>query len=72
MFYVDSSFKRHCIGTEFKFAWFPKRCHISKKPIWLKFAYAQTARWYGPGDYIDEIRWYDKHEFLIAKLKGMI
>lgn len=72
MFYKDHVFTRHCIGTEYKFVWFPKRCHISNKKLWLKYAYVQTALWTGPGDEIFENRWYDKNEFLIARLKDRV
>lgn len=64
------AFKRKCIGTELKFAFLPKRCYISNKRIWFKNAYKQTAMWTGPGDPVFEHRWYDRSEFLIAKLKG--
>jgi hypothetical protein len=63
-------FKNYCIGTKLKFVWLPKRCHISNKSIWLKFAYRQIAMYTGPGDPVFEYRWYNKNEFLVAKLKG--
>ena len=63
-------FQTHCIGTTLEFTLFPKKCHISKKAIWLKFAYKQTAMWTGPGDPVFEHRWYDKTEFLVWNLKG--
>lgn len=69
MFYKDNAFKRHCVGTELKFAWFPKRCYISNRKIWLECGYVQTAAWSGPGDVIFEQRWYHKNEFLVAKIK---
>lgn len=68
----DDSFKRNCIGTEYKFVVLPKACHLSGKFIWLKKAYMQTAMWTGPGDPVFEYRWYDKSEFLLHRLKGNI
>lgn len=65
-------FKHHCIGTQSKFALFPKKCYLSNKLIWFKLGYKQTAMWTGPGDPAFEYRWYDKDEFLIAKLKGEV
>lgn len=71
MFYSDA-FKRRCIGTEYKFIWFPKTCQLSGKRIWLEKAYKQTAMWTGPGDAIFDYRWYNKDAFLIAKIKGIV
>ena len=65
-------FKNRCIGTEYKFVWYPRQCHITGKKLWLKKAYMQTAMWTGPGDPAFEYRWYDKDEFLIARLKGTV
>ena len=57
------------IGTELKFAWLPKTCHISGKTIWLKRGYRMTRMITGPGDPIFEHRWHDKIEHIIWKLK---
>ena len=67
-----SSYRNFCIGTELKFTWLPKRCHFTGKILWMKLAYKQTAMYPGPGDVIFEERWYDKKEFLIAILKGIV
>ena len=72
MFHYDDSFNRFRVGTALKFTWFPKRCHFTGKILWMKFAYKQTAMYSGPGDVIFEERWYDKKEFLIAKLKEVL
>jgi hypothetical protein len=75
MFYANDpefGFKTRCIGTELKFIFFPKRCYISNKTLWLVNAYRQTAMYTGPGDPVFEHRWYDKTEFLIAKIKGTV
>lgn len=65
-------FKNKCLGTEFKFALLPKKCHITGKTLWLERAYKQTAMWTGPGDPLFEYRWYNKKEFLIAKILGKV
>lgn len=75
MFYVNDpefGFKTRCIGTELKFVFFPKRCFISEKILWLEYAYRQTAMYTGPGQPVFEYRWYDKTEFIIAKIKETI
>ena len=70
--YCDDGFKRRCIGTEFRFAWWPRRCHLSGKILWLTWVYCQTSMLTGPGDPIFDHRWYDSEEFLIAKIKGTV
>lgn len=65
-------FKNRCIGTEYKFVWLPQKCHITSKKLWLENAYKQTAMWTGPGDSIFEYRWYDRDEFVIARIKGVV
>jgi len=65
-------FKNKCIGTEYKFTWLPQRCYITGNRLWLKKAYRQTAFWTGPGEPVFEYRWYEKDEFLIAKIKGIV
>ena len=72
MLYYDiyDGFKTHCIGTQLKFVFFPKKCHITDKVLMFEYAYKQTAMWTGPGDPVFEDRWYDKNEFLIARIKG--
>lgn len=55
-----------------QFAWVPKRCGITYRLIWLKWAYKGTAMWTGPGSPIFEYRWIAKEQFLFARLKGKI
>jgi len=52
-----------------KFALVPRRCDITKKLIWLEYAYCGRAVWTGPGDDAVETRWHSKHEHLIFQLK---
>ncbi len=69
---VYDPFKTRVIGTELKFTWAPKKCHLTGKKLWLQKAYKQTAMWSGPGDALFEYRWYNRTEFLIERLKGNI
>ena len=56
---------------ELKLCLWPRRCDVSNKVLWLRFAY-RTRRYFRSGDidFITEDRWYNKDEFLILKLKG--
>lgn len=47
----------------------PRRCYISNKRLWLTHAYKGTAVWTGPGEPVEEHRYYDEVEYLIEKLK---
>lgn len=67
-----ASFKNQCIGTKYKFMFLPKICHISGNLLWLKKCYVQTALYTGPGDPIFENRYYDKKEFLLARIQGIV
>ena len=69
---IDDPFKRRCIGTELKFTFVPRRCHFTGRILWLEHAYQQTSMLTGPGDPIFDYRWYDKDEFLLAKIKGIV
>lgn len=57
-------------SADLKFAWLPKRCAISKKQIWFKYAYKLTVMYTGPGDPVYEYRWHNKNEHLLWELKG--
>jgi hypothetical protein len=48
----------------------PRRCHVSKKWLWLTCAYRAMYSISGPGDPAIWIRWYSNTEMLILKLKG--
>jgi len=72
LFYNVDVFKWHCLGTNLIFALLPKKCHITGKTLWLKNVYKQTAMYTGPGDPVFEYRYYNKDEFIKAKLKGLL
>lgn len=52
------------------FVWWPSRCDITDKRLWLCMAYRGTAMWTGPGDPVYETRWHEKNEHLIWEIKG--
>ena len=62
-------FYERVVGTEYKFAWLPKTCHISGKRIWLKKGYLLTRLITGPDNYsLFDYRWHDKNAHIIWKL----
>ena len=72
LFRSSVDFKRHCIGSELEFVVIPRICCITGRRLMFENAYKQTAMWTGPGDNMFEYRWYDKDEFLIARIKGEV
>ena len=54
------------------FCIWPRRCYITDKLLMFTYAYRATRVYTGPGDPVYEDRWYDKDEFLILRLQGMI
>lgn len=68
----DSIFKKNILGRQLKFALFPRRCYITKRRIWLEYAYCVTAMFRGADIFNYEHRWYSKDEYLIARLKDLI
>lgn len=67
---AEDPFYRRCVGWQLKFVWWPARCHITGKSLWLEYAYQGTSVLTGPGDPILEYRWHDRHEHLFWKIKG--
>jgi hypothetical protein len=65
-------FMDHVVGRQLKVALMPRHCHITNRLLWLEYAYCITAMYTGPGEPIFEYRWYDKNEYLIARLKDLI
>lgn len=56
----------------YKFSLWPKRCKISRKYIWLQYAYQGIAVWAGPGEPAIECGWLTSEEYLLAAIKGKI
>jgi hypothetical protein len=65
----DSWTLKRASGWRLKFCWLPKKCAISKKNLWGKFAYQGYTVFSGPGDSVVEYYWIEKTEFIIWNLK---
>ena len=68
----DFHFNRFVVGRQLKFTLLPRRCYITKRILWLEYAYRLTAMYTGPGTPVYDHRWYDKDEYLVARLKDLI
>ena len=68
---VLDPFRRRAVWYK-KFAWWPSRCMLSHRVIWLTIGYKGTAMWTGPGSPVFEHHWISKEEFLFAKFKGQL
>lgn len=55
-----------------KFTWWPRRCWLTGRVLWLTKAYQGMAMWTGPGSAVFEYRWVDKDQYLMAKIKGTL
>ena len=51
-------------------SWWPRRCAITNEWLCFDLAYRATRVWTGPGEPIEEHRWYNRYEFLMMRLKG--
>ena len=70
---VQSYVKHRIVGRKLKFTLLPRRCYLTKRIMWLEKSYCITAGYRaGDMDYLYEHRWYDKDEYLIARLKDLI
>jgi hypothetical protein len=56
--------------TELKYCMWPRRCHLTNKSLLFKLAY-RSRRSYRAGDnyFVNEDRWYNRHDFLMMRLK---
>ena len=68
----DFHFNRFVVGRQLKFTLIPRRCYITKRILWLENAYCLTAMYAGPSTPVYEHRWYDKNEYIVARLKDLI
>ena len=68
----DYSEERFLERARAKLMWslWPRRCHVSRKWLWLTTAYRADYVITGPGDPCVWTRWYSNTEMLILKLKG--
>ena len=53
----DDRFNHKAFWTR-RFAFLPHRCDITKKLIWLRFAFRGDRYYFCPADYIVESRWH--------------
>ena len=69
--WIDEQYELFNQRAEFKqvYCVWPRRCHITGRRLWLTHAYKGTAVWTGPGENVVEVRYYDKIDYLIRKLK---
>ena len=56
---------------EYRYCFWPRRCHNTKQWLWLETAMRGRAVWTGPGDHLIEDRWYHQHEALAMMIKGV-
>ena len=56
---------------ELKFVWFPQRCEISKKRLWLTYEYRGISQRFF-NHLPDDIRWLSIEEFTLFALKKTI
>jgi hypothetical protein len=54
---------------DLKFTWWPRRCALSNKWVWLELAYRGVVVWSAPSSNAVEVRWADSQEYLIWRLK---
>ena len=57
------SFYRRAVWVE-RFAWWPRRCNITGRRLWLTKTMMGVAMWTGPGDPVFEFRWHDAKEHI--------
>jgi predicted Fe-S protein YdhL (DUF1289 family) len=56
-------------STEEKFMWWPQRCRLTDKLMWLTFAVRGQRSVMGPGGIRTEHRYYSSEEFIMMRLK---
>ena len=67
--YTDRRFLSRAL-LNLKWCWWPHRCHVSGRWMWLTHAYRAMYVITGPGDPAIWYRWYSNTEMLVLKLKG--
>ena len=43
----------------------PKRCELTGKLLWFRYAYEGVAMWVGPSDPVFEFRYHDVEEHIV-------
>lgn len=67
--YDDKRFLERAL-TKLLWCLWPRRCHVSKRWLWLTLAYRADYVITGPGEPAVWTRWYSNDEFVVLKLKG--
>lgn len=68
MYYVND-FDAQCTETKLQFLLLPRKCSITGNLLWLTLAYKRVALYiYHDGPFL-VTRYYDKHQYLLAKIK---
>lgn len=50
--------------------YWPRKCELTNKWIWpLNRAYRGTARYHGPGEPVEEVRWHNEVDHMMWLLK---
>ena len=65
---MDQAFYARAVWA-LEFAWWPHRCELTRRIIWLQHAYRGCVKW-SDGWATPDYRWHDRHEHLIWTLKG--
>lgn len=60
----------HRAQWNIEFLWVPRRCKLSRKFLWLCWAYRGTVMWTGPGEPHYESIWHERNKHLIWILKN--
>jgi hypothetical protein len=58
------------VAIEQVYMWWPHRCGITGKRLWFTSAYKGIVVWSGPGEPIEEVRYYDTAEYLMQQLNS--
>lgn len=69
MYYVND-FDAQCTETKLQFLLVPRKCSMTGKLLWLTLAYKRVALYINQNGPILVTRYYDKENYLFAKLKG--
>ena len=54
--------------TKYILSLLPRKCNLSNKNIWFKFAYRVRHTYHEMHGNSNEDRWYDKHEYIKLRL----
>lgn len=65
-------FYERCISKELCWSFLPRRCYASGKFICFTKGYKLVAMYTGPGTPEYEYRWFDRKEYMIAVLSGIL